>query len=72
MTQVQPGVVKLPLLRAGQVVAIALLFVIFMMIAHKGYHDLSRIAEKHSGKAFWVEMARYAIGNLAGGGKKQE
>ena len=58
--------------KTGQVVAIALLVLIFAMIAHKGYHDISRIAEKHSGKEFWVEMARYAIGNLAGGARKQE
>jgi len=55
-----------------QILAITLLFAIFAIIAHKGYHDVSRIWEKHSGEAFWVEMARYAIGNLAGGAKKPE
>ena len=39
------------------------------MIAHKGHNDISALAEKHSGKQFWVALARYFIGNLSGGGK---
>ena len=39
------------------------------MIAHKGHTDISALAEKHSGKQFWTALARYFIGNLAGGGK---
>jgi hypothetical protein len=77
MTQTQPGAGKLArhwsaLGRTGQVLAIALLSLIFAMIVHKGYNDISRIAAKHSGTEFWVEVARYAIGNLAGGAKKPE
>jgi hypothetical protein len=45
---------------------------IYAMIVHKGYNDLSRIADKHSGEEFWVEVARHVLGNLAGGAKKQE
>lgn len=39
------------------------------MIAHKAHHDISIIAEKHSGPAFWVALGKYFIGNIAGGGK---
>jgi hypothetical protein len=39
------------------------------MVAHKGHADISVLAQKHSGKEFWVELARYFIGNLGGGGK---
>jgi hypothetical protein len=77
MTQTQPGAGKLArhwnaLGRAGQILAITLLTLICAIIVHKGYNDISRIAEKHSGTDFWVELARYAIGNLAGGAKKPE
>ena len=58
--------------KAAQIFAIALLLLIYAIIVHKGYDDISRIADKHSGKEFWVEVARYVIGNLAGGAKKQE
>ena len=39
------------------------------MVAHKGHADISVLAEKHSGREFWVELARYFIGNLGGGGR---
>ena len=39
------------------------------MILHKGITDVSVIAEKHSGRQFWVALGKYFIGNLAGGKK---
>ena len=39
------------------------------MILHKGVTDISAIAEKHSGRQFWVALGKYFIGNLAGGKK---
>jgi hypothetical protein len=55
---------------ASQIVAILALACLLSVIFHKGYHDLSRIAAQHSGKQFWVALAQYFIGNLAGGAKK--
>lgn len=40
---------------------------IFSTILHKGITDVSVIAQKHSGQQFWVALAKYFIGNLAGG-----
>lgn len=40
---------------------------LFSMILHKGITDVSVIAEKHSGRQFWVALGKYFIGNLAGG-----
>jgi hypothetical protein len=37
------------------------------MILHKGYADISLLAQQHSGDRFWWALARYFIGNLAGG-----
>jgi hypothetical protein len=53
---------------ALQAIAILCLAGICSMIVHKGYADISVIAAKHSGGDFWLELARYALGNLAGGG----
>jgi hypothetical protein len=53
-----------------QFVAILLLAAIWAMILHKGYGDISIIADRYSGADFWRELARYFIGNLAGGGTK--
>jgi hypothetical protein len=39
------------------------------MILHKGVTDISVIAEKHSGRQFWIALGKYFIGNLAGGKK---
>ena len=36
------------------------------MIAHKGYVDVSALAQQHSGERFWLALARYFITNLAG------
>ncbi len=38
------------------------------MVAHKSHADISGLASKHSGSEFWVELGRYVIRNLAGGG----
>ena len=51
-----------------KVAAVALLVLIQSMILHKGYTDISALARKHSGEQFWTALARYFVGNLAGGG----
>ena len=51
-----------------QVLAVATLVLIYSMILHKGYTDVSALARKHSGGEFWTALAKYFIGNLAGGG----
>ncbi len=55
--------------RLLQVVAIAAAVLLYSMILHKGYTDISALAQKHSGGVFWRELGRYFLGNLAGGGK---
>jgi hypothetical protein len=55
--------------RALQAVGIAFGALILGMIIHKGYSDISLLADQHSGWEFWEALARYFIGNLAGGGK---
>lgn len=50
-------------------VAIVVLALMFSTIVHKGYVDISALACKHSGQEFWVALARYFLGNLAGGGQ---
>jgi len=52
----------------SQAVAILWVALLLGMVAHKGHADISVLAEKHSGGEFWTELARYFIGNLAGGG----
>jgi hypothetical protein len=52
-----------------QALAIAGLAVIWAMIVHKGYADISLIANQHSGAEFWSALARYLVGNIAGGAK---
>lgn len=49
--------------------ALAIVVAAFMVgtIAHKGAVDISALAEKHSGAAFWPALGRYLFGNLAGG-----
>ena len=41
---------------------------IILMIVHKGYVDISMLAEKHSDGEFWLELAKYFLRNLSGGG----
>lgn len=50
-----------------QAIAIGCLAVLFSMIVHKGYVDVSALAAKHSGGEFWVAVARYLLANLASG-----
>jgi hypothetical protein len=57
---------------ALQVAAIALGVFILAMVAHKAHADISLIAAKYSGGDFWLELARYLVGNIAGGAKKPE
>jgi hypothetical protein len=51
---------------ALQVFAIALGVSIVAAILHKGYVDVSRLAELHSGAWFWRALGRYLIANLGG------
>ncbi len=50
-----------------QWLAIALLALILGVILHKGYVDVSRLAEAHSGADFWRALARHIFKNLSGG-----
>jgi hypothetical protein len=49
--------------------ALAILCFAFMVgtIAHKGVADLTALAQRHAGAEFWPALARYLIGNIAGG-----
>jgi len=49
-----------------QVFAIALGVSMLAAILHKGYVDVSRLAELHSGAWFWRALGRYLIANLGG------
>lgn len=51
-----------------KVLAAAGLILIQSMILHKGYTDVSALAEKHSGGDFWRALAKYFISNMGGGG----
>ena len=53
----------------SQLLAILCLAFLLGMIAHKGYADISALARQHSGEEFRLALARYFLGNLAGGGK---
>jgi hypothetical protein len=50
-----------------QVIALVGAIVVLSLIVHKGYADVSILAQKHSGLEFWMALARYLLGNLAGG-----
>ena len=50
-----------------QVFAIPLGLSMLAAILHKGFVDVSRLAELHSGAWFWRALGRYFITNLAGG-----
>lgn len=52
---------------ALQIVAILGLALIFAVILHKGYVDVSRLAHEYNGADFWGALARYLFKNLAGG-----
>jgi hypothetical protein len=50
-----------------QILAIVCLVLMLSVILHKGFTDVLLIAELHSGKEFWIALARHFIGNLSGG-----
>ena len=50
-----------------QILAVPCVAVIVSMILHKGYADVSALAQKHSGGEFWVALGQYFIRNLGGG-----
>jgi len=52
---------------AMQVLAVLCLVVIFSMVLHKAFHDISRLAQLHSGGDFWVALGRQLLRNLGGG-----
>ncbi|MNC98124.1 hypothetical protein D3C83_159920 [compost metagenome] len=52
------------LARAGQYVGIAFIAGIAALILHKSVADISRLANLHSGEAFWRALARYFMANL--------
>jgi hypothetical protein len=51
---------------ALQIVAILGLVLVFAAILHKGYADINRLAQEHSGADFWGALTRYVFKNLAG------
>ena len=50
-----------------QALAIACLVLLVGTITHKGVADISALSQRHAGAEFWPALARYLIGNLAGG-----
>ncbi|MGA7984695.1 MAG: hypothetical protein WCA01_05895 [Burkholderiales bacterium] len=50
-----------------QLLAVAFLVFMLSVILHKGLADVSLIAELHSGREFWLALARHFIGTLSGG-----
>ncbi len=53
--------------RMPQLLAILWMGLIVSMVVHKGFVDISALAEKHSGEKFWWALAQHVIRNLAGG-----
>jgi hypothetical protein len=51
----------------GQALAIVVAAFMVGTILHKGVADLSALAQRHAGADFWPALARYLIGNIAGG-----
>lgn len=50
-----------------QVLAIICLTLMFSVILHKGFADVSLIARLHSGREFWFALARHYMLILTGG-----
>jgi len=50
-----------------QMLAVLGIVAILSVILHKGFVDISALAAKHSGEAFWRALAQYLMRNLAGG-----
>lgn len=53
--------------RLLQVLAIVLLLMMFAVLLHKGYADVSALAREHGRGDFWPALLRYVFRNLAGG-----
>jgi len=49
-----------------QVLAILMLAGIAAMLVHKGYADVSALAQANPGEGFWKALGRYMLRNLAG------
>ncbi|HUJ87443.1 MAG TPA: hypothetical protein VLX30_11390 [Burkholderiales bacterium] len=56
-----------PVTNALQALAIVCLVLMLSVILHKGDTDVSLIAERHSGREFWLALARHIMLNLSGG-----
>ena len=52
----------------AQILAVFCIAFIVGMVMHKGHADISALARKDSGEKFWAALAKYFVGNLAGGG----
>jgi len=50
-----------------QVIGVLGLVLILSVVFHKAIADVAALAERHSGRQFWVELGRYLFRNLAGG-----
>jgi hypothetical protein len=50
-----------------QMLGVLVMTLLVSIVAHKALHDISIIADKHSGAAFWQALGKYFIGNIAGG-----
>jgi hypothetical protein len=50
-----------------QILSVFCMSFILATIFHKGFADISVIAQRHSGGEFWLALARYFLRNLAGG-----
>lgn len=50
-----------------QYLAVLCMAVIVAMLLHKGFTDISALAQKHSGAEFWLALGKYFLSNLAGG-----
>ena len=53
--------------RLAQALAVACMAFIVGTISHKGVVDIAALAQRHAGAEFWPALARYLIGNIAGG-----
>jgi hypothetical protein len=53
--------------RLAQALAVACMAFIVGTIAHKGVADIAALAQRHAGAEFWPALARYFLGNIAGG-----
>ena len=51
---------------ALQVVGVLGLLLICAVVFHKAIADIAALAERFSGRQFWVELGRYVMRNLAG------